>query len=201
MKRVLSYCKAVCLLLLLMLGLVYLIATPLSFWKVLGVSVQIDAWPNDTTQINQHLAFHVGQGRAHFISYYDRMEGKFGTSNPEIAFDVGFFAPWQESSIWDMLTRFPWFDANDYFAGSPNLDNPLSVAAYRPELVVPSPLVGLILIAPGALWLLAIYKRSRHLRLQTNLCLHCGYNLTGVESDMCPECGAARPMATVSSSA
>ncbi|MBB6429069.1 hypothetical protein [Algisphaera agarilytica] len=41
----------------------------------------------------------------------------------------------------------------------------------------------------------------RDLRLQTNLCLHCGYNLTGVESDKCPECGAERPLVTVSSQA
>ncbi|MEM9883011.1 MAG: hypothetical protein AAF800_08855 [Planctomycetota bacterium] len=37
----------------------------------------------------------------------------------------------------------------------------------------------------------------RRTRLQTGLCLHCNYNLAGVEADACPECGAKRPMATI----
>ncbi len=31
-------------------------------------------------------------------------------------------------------------------------------------------------------------KRDRH-RIQQGLCLNCGYNLTGNESGICPECG------------
>ena len=54
----------------------------------------------------------------------------------------------------------------------------------------------------GTAWLVecVIFPiRNRRLRMQTNLCLHCGYNLTGVESDKCPECGADRPLVTLSS--
>jgi hypothetical protein len=42
-----------------------------------------------------------------------------------------------------------------------------------------------------ALWLRGPYRR--HYRRRHNLCLTCGYNLTGNTSGRCPECGTAVP--------
>ncbi|MEM9418723.1 MAG: hypothetical protein AAGA25_06640 [Planctomycetota bacterium] len=58
-----------------------------------------------------------------------------------------------------------------------------------------------VVAIPPFIWIYCSLKRLliRRIRLQTNLCLHCGQNLTGVKNDKCPECGADRPLVTVSS--
>lgn len=53
----------------------------------------------------------------------------------------------------------------------------------------------------GLLWLLffvALPRRNRKFRVLTGYCLQCGTNLTAAEDDTCPECGAARPLVTLS---
>ncbi|HPF40615.1 MAG TPA: hypothetical protein P5081_16080 [Phycisphaerae bacterium] len=55
-------------------------------------------------------------------------------------------------------------------------------AAWFTSLSAPYPLLVL------ALW----YRRRRRRRAMRHHCVQCEYDLTGVESDRCPECGTAR---------
>ena len=59
----------------------------------------------------------------------------------------------------------------------------------------------LALLLPAALWFtftLIVPHFRGNLRLRSNLCLHCGYHLINIDSETCPECGAVRPLVTVS---
>ena len=67
---------------------------------------------------------------------------------------------------------------------------------------LPAGWVGGTLAAVGLLMLLAALIRRliwRETRLRSNTCLHCGHLLIDVDSDECPQCGAVRPLVTVSS--
>ena len=67
-----------------------------------------------------------------------------------------------------------------------------TTCAYRINLVIPL-LVGL---AYPAVWLAGWSRRRFKSRCAGGLCVHCGYNLTGNTSGVCPECGEALPMQT-----
>ena len=46
--------------------------------------------------------------------------------------------------------------------------------------------------APPALWLRGAGRHRRRERRRLNRCVHCGYDLTGNVSGVCPECGKTR---------
>ena len=55
-------------------------------------------------------------------------------------------------------------------------------------------------LAGGLVWgARKIHGRLTEVRVQTGYCLQCGHNIAGSESDRCPECGAPRPLVTLSS--
>jgi len=96
----------------------------------------------------------------------------------------------------------PWFQisfADRLIAGEPL--GPVWGNA-TPNIVVFAPtfVVGIVffLLAVPAIYLFRRRLRRKH-RLQSGLCLYCGYNLHGITSDTCPECGQARAMVTVQS--
>ncbi len=67
---------------------------------------------------------------------------------------------------------------------------------------LPAGWVGGTLATVGLLMLVAALIRRliwRETRLRSNTCLHCGHLLIDVDSDECPQCGAVRPLVTVSS--
>ena len=65
---------------------------------------------------------------------------------------------------------------------------------------VPHWFIAVVLALPGLIWLTR-YRRELVLRLRRvrGLCLACGYDLTGNQSGVCPECGTARAPADQSS--
>lgn len=53
-------------------------------------------------------------------------------------------------------------------------------------------LIGLVLLSPSLIWLIAgvlVPTQRRRQRLANNQCPQCGYSLTGSSSNTCPECG------------
>ena len=64
------------------------------------------------------------------------------------------------------------------------------VVAVGSERVGGPPLYGVITLIPGGFVMYYIRRASiRHRRWRDGLCVHCGYDLTGNESGVCPECG------------
>ncbi len=51
-------------------------------------------------------------------------------------------------------------------------------------------IMGLMIFAA---WGLVIWARTKTVRARPDLCLKCGYNLTGNESGVCPECATPVP--------
>ena len=178
-------------------GVALLVATAVSFWRMPAAEVGADVWPDDETQLHYRLDAQVYRGRLRVGYLQDRLNGKFGPGWPEVAGSAGFIDPRLPHR-----NAFPtgdWFAYAADFSGQPNSDQPLSVSASRLSVVLPAPLVGLLLLVPPLLVLTRLIREMWQTKLRSNTCLHCGHLLIDVDSDECPQCGAVRPLVTVSS--
>lgn len=57
------------------------------------------------------------------------------------------------------------------------------------QTIVIVPYWPLLLLLGGPWFFLHRWQRLRWARIASGACVHCGYDLKGIESDRCPECG------------
>ena len=98
---------------------------------------------------------------------------------------------WGPTTSWDSLASATWF-RRPYWCSTPTvfLFSPRPPAPAR-SVAIP---LWIVFIASGGLagglWLTGRHS-SAAMRIRTGHCVHCGYNLTGNVSGVCPECGTA----------
>lgn len=145
--------------------------------------LRLDSWGNIAGSITHILG--LDNGRMIYVRGMQSTSSSLKSShNPKMNWGMEL----NSSSFWLYATSYP----ETYR---------MSSDAYGTDTIhIPAWIPGSALALPFSLWLIFKTKRllRRDLRVQTGYCLNCGFNLTAAEDDICPECGAARPLVTLS---
>ena len=97
--------------------------------------------------------------------------------------DIIIHRPTDDRSRGDTVLHFAKFKYESYSVHG---------SGVRRKIYVRIPLYGLMLLFGGwPLWLLISGLNRRKRRRNRGLCFDCGYDLTGNESGVCPECGSS----------
>jgi len=197
MRRLLRWLTNLVCVVCLLLGLACLIAWPVSYWREVEVNYErIYSVPESTEWGHIYRGYSTGgaaaRGRLRF-GYVDTGDATHKHIRDQIAsFEVVSNFHWNIIASEDLGGQPPWFRISQ---GNPSL--PITEV----RIVLPLPFIAALLVIPILLRQAFFFLkrlRRRH-RLQSGLCLYCGYNLHGITSDTCPECGQARAMVTVQS--
>lgn len=195
MRRPLRWLTNLVCVVCLLLGLACLIAWPVSYWREVGALYERMLYVTEPTELDHLFHGYIFEGcitRGRFRCRYvnSRVSGYEVSQDQIISVDVDRHFSYRIVVSEDVGTDNPWFKISQ---GNPGMTHTEIHAN------IPLPLIAALLLIPitiRELFLLSRRLRRRH-RLQSGLCLHCGYNLHGVTSDTCPECGQARAMVTV----
>ena len=105
-------------------------------------------------------------------NHWYRTVQPLGTSGPQMRFPQNLRPFW------------------DFGPMSPGWGGPTVISTYNVNVFVPYWCVLAVSAPLPALWLIWTRRRRRG-KNNRMLCTHCGYNLTGNTSGVCPECGTA----------
>ena len=200
MRRVIRGIIHILAFFMLVIGLLVLCAAAISWLYDPGVTTSLGFSPNGERYYSHNTVLLVREGR--FVYSHDYIIYEREHEEESSHFQV-FPGLHQNVTMWSGFVshKQKWFAINQATWPDGFSLDPQQVYLNNVNFVLPAPLVGSALMIISLWWLAPAIKLWFRRRVRTNLCLHCGYNLTGVESDICPECGADRPLVTVSSQA
>lgn len=186
-------------------GVMLLAVALLAGWPLsLAREASVAAVVRGTVSHDVFVGLRFTRGRVVFKSYWGAVD-PHGTSWPRSYAQNYFAVPpggwlgyeWGASVAATLWNQQPWY--LPYVEA--HLQRPVVQTRQRiGELVVSvhaGVLAGVLLLVAAAVGFGPARRvLQRRYRIQSNLCLHCGYKLKGVEGDYCPECGAKRPVFT-----
>ncbi len=147
-------------------------------WKAVG-------WNSQTTEAGYGLFFHRPGLQFHRFTLGDTPTMREGN----VLFwrmGVGYFA-FGNCYPGKFTLIGPGWESGGYRVIGDEDNNAAKYLRYRALVLPPWLLFVLFVVAPTALLLRGPVRRWR--RRKRNLCVLCGYNLTGNTSGVCPECG------------